>query len=248
MLKLWIFFCSALGWAKPWGSLLSSSGYTGGWWQASELCHHSNKGEGKATWVMSTYLHCGKHKTSSPRASPVLHSTGVVLHLQPKEEKRSPVFHSWGNKSLSAKPLTSVQTLPVSQLKGSSTDENSVPWRPIPITCSYLLWGERCCMAIAVCHAAPKASPLKTGLALAQCHKLSCPHSTWVAHRALEDLLCCLCPKEVNTHNLHLNIKYWSIALMECRAYVTGMRGDGILPEWGFSICSNSPYRPEGLE
>lgn len=53
-----------------------------------------------------------------------------------------------------------------------------------------------------------------------------------MVHRALEDLLCCLCPKhEVNKHNLHLNIKYWAIALLECRAYVTGMKGDGVLPE-----------------
>lgn len=45
-----------------------------------------------------------------------------------------------------------------------------------------------------------------------------------MVHRALEDLLCCLCPEEeVNIYNLHLNIKYWAIALLECRTYVTGI-------------------------
>lgn len=33
-----------------------------------------------------------------------------------------------------------------------------------------------------------------------------------------------------------------AIALLEIRAYVTGTRGDRILPKWGFSVWSNSTY------
>lgn len=245
MLKFRIFFCSALGWARPWGSLAELLRLH---WQASELCHHSNKGEGKATWVISPYLYCGKHKTSGSRASPVVCSTGVVA--APAARRKEIPCVSQLREEIAVSKTTYLNSNNSSvPAEGSGTNENNVTWRHIPIACSYLLWRERYHMAIAMRHAAPKASPLKTGLAVAQCHKLSCPHSSWVVHRALEDLLCCLCLKqEVNKHNLHLNIKYWAIALLECRPYVTGMKGDGVLPEWGFSICSNSPYRPEGLE
>lgn len=56
-------------------------------------------------------------------------------------------------------------------------------------------------------------------------------------HRALEDLLCCLCTKEeVNVQNLHLNIKYGTIALLECGAYVTSTKGDRYLNKSSHSV------------
>lgn len=248
MLNLWMFLFSALRWVRPWGSPLSSSGYTGGYWQASALCHHSNRGERKATWVMSRYPHCGKHRTSSSRASPVLCSTRVVLHLQPKKEEQSTVFHSWGSK-IHCQQNHLIQTFPVFVLKGSGTNENNIPRRPVPIACVYLLWRERYHMAIAVCHTAPMTSPLKTCLALAQCHKLACPHRSWVVHWALQVLLYCLGPKDqVSKDNLHSNNATAQYFMFECKAHVAGMRGDGVFPQWGFSIGSNSPCRSEGLE
>lgn len=169
-------FYSALCWARLWESLLRSSGYTERYWQASELCHHNNKGEGKGAWVMPTYLHCGKHKTSSSRPSPVL---GCYICSQKKRvEKRSHVTYSWGSK-LSVKPLISIQTLPVFQLKGSITNKNNIPWRHIAIVCSYVLWKERYCMAIGGMQHQRPPSFLKTGFALSQCHQLGLVAVEW---------------------------------------------------------------------
>lgn len=53
-----------------------------------------------------------------------------------------------------------------------------------------------------------------------------------MVHRALQVLLCCLGPKEqVNIDNLHLNIKYCAVALLECKEHVAGMKGDGVFPQ-----------------